>query len=298
MKQINAAGGLGIMPTSSFPNHGVGSFVLGLALRHGVKRTIGRHDGLARLVTSFAGDDVVIDDVQAVIYDLCRARVVDVKQAVDLQLRYLRERDADGIEGHDESLYCSFDPFGDFETRGYLRNAFVEKRPDLIKASEHMVFALNIEAAIEFLAREEFVAYESFLSVHRMLFSDFYPWAGQDRGLTAPNSMISKGTVEFALPGFSRRAIEDGLRRCESGSVMAEVAGAVMGCFAYGHPFLDGNGRTIFLVHMELCRRRGCSIQWSRVDRDHYLEALTQELAHPDEGVLDFFLRPFLTNRS
>ena len=80
MKQVNAADGLGIIPTSSFPNHGVGSFVLGLALRHGVKRTIGRHDGLARLVTSFAGDDVVIDDVQAVIYDLCRALVVDVKQ--------------------------------------------------------------------------------------------------------------------------------------------------------------------------------------------------------------------------
>jgi fido (protein-threonine AMPylation protein) len=29
----------------------------------------------------------------------------------------------------------------------------------------------------------------------------------------------------------------------------------VMGLFAYGHPFLDGNGRTMLIIHSELCRR-------------------------------------------
>jgi cell filamentation protein len=35
--------------------------------------------------------------------------------------------------------------------------------------------------------------------------------------------------------------------------VLAKKPGVVMGQFAWGHPFLDGNGRTMLIVHTELC---------------------------------------------
>ena len=37
-----------------------------------------------------------------------------------------------------------FDPFGDFETRGYLRNVFAEKDPAIIKRLEHQAFRQRI----------------------------------------------------------------------------------------------------------------------------------------------------------
>ena len=57
----------------------------------------------------------------------------------------------------------TFDPFGDFETQGYLRN----------------------------LAKVKRLTYIGLLETHRILFEAVYPWAGQDRGKTAPD--LAKG---------------------------------------------------------------------------------------------------------
>jgi len=68
-----------------------------------------------------------------------------------------------------------------------------------------------------------------------------------------------------------------------------------MGAFAWGHPFLDGNGRTMLLVHAELCHRTNISINWSATHKHDYLQALAQELQSPQSGHLDAYLRPFVT---
>jgi fido (protein-threonine AMPylation protein) len=39
--------------------------------------------------------------------------------------------------------------------------------------------------------------------------------------------------------------------------------GQIMGYLAYGHPFLDGYGRTIMTVHSALAQRAGFSIDWT-----------------------------------
>jgi cell filamentation protein len=67
---------------------------------------------------------------------------------------------------------------------------------------------------------------------------------------------------------------------------MAAKPGEVMGFFAYGHPFLDG--RTMLLVHVELCHRAGFSIEWHRTNKTHYLAAL---------GILDRYLLQFKGRR-
>jgi cell filamentation protein len=67
-----------------------------------------------------------------------------------------------------------------------------------------------------------------------------------------------------------------------------------MGYLAHAHPFLDGNGRTLMLVHSELAHRASFSIDWSKVSKESYLDALTRELERPGTGELDSYLKPFV----
>jgi cell filamentation protein len=66
-----------------------------------------------------------------------------------------------------------------------------------------------------------------------------------------------------------------------------------MGHRAFGHPFLDGNGRTIMVVHALLAQRAGFSIDWAKTDKTAYLTALTKEIKEPGKGHLDAYLTGF-----
>jgi cell filamentation protein len=188
----------------------------------------------------------------------------------------------------------TFDPFGDFETRGYLRNAASEKDPSIVKRLEHTAFMTGIDEAFAFLAKRPELEYSDVLGTHRTLFSSVYPWAGQDRTQTAPLLTIRKGSVIFANPPEIRRAVEHGLRLGQNRKAMVEHPGEVMGYLAFGHPFLDGNGRTIMTVHSIMAQRAGFSIDWSATDKLAYLDALTKELDAPGKGILDSYLKQFV----
>lgn len=187
-----------------------------------------------------------------------------------------------------------FDPFGDFATAGYLRNSQREKDPQIIKVLEHQLYRTMLPKALDYLAGVRRIDYKAFLQVHRILFEGLYPWAGQDRAHTMPDRAVIKGDVVFCHPQDCERAVMHGLRLAQEGGQMAEHPGRIMGMFAYGHPFLDGNGRTMLLVHAELCSRAEMSVDWSRTDKDRYLGALTREIAEPTVGHLDAYLRPFI----
>ncbi|WP_374436517.1 Fic/DOC family protein [Tabrizicola sp.] len=187
-----------------------------------------------------------------------------------------------------------FDPFGDFDQAGYLQNVLGLSDPEEVKTVEHTTFLANLPDAIEALRTSKNITYQSFLDTHRILFGDFYPWAGHDRAEVAADLQISKGPkVVFANAPDIRRAIDYGLRLAEAPG-LRQVPGAVMGYFAHAHPFLDGNGRTLMLVFGELCFRHGFSIAWERTSKSDYLTALTEELAAPEKGILDCYLAPFL----
>ena len=70
----------------------------------------------------------------------------------------------------------SFDPFGDFETRGYLRNFFCEKDPNIIKHLEHSSFVAGIPEAFQYLGSIRRLTYDDVLKTHKILFGDIYPW--------------------------------------------------------------------------------------------------------------------------
>jgi cell filamentation protein len=190
----------------------------------------------------------------------------------------------------------TFDPFGDFDTRGYLRNTEQLKDPAKVKALAHRHFRKNVRSAFAALSRADRITYEDVLSAHKTLFGEIYPWAGEDRATTAPDLAISRGNRFdlFAHPRDIRRAAEYGLRRGQGAAFMASQPGEIMGMLAYAHPFLDGNGRTIMIVHTELAMRAGIGIDWTRTDKQDYLAALTRELERPANDELDTYLKPFV----
>lgn len=190
-----------------------------------------------------------------------------------------------------------FDPFKDFEQAGYLRNRFVEKDPKIVQELEHQLFRAGLNEAIVYLAKRRTLGYDDFLEVHRILFSAFYPWAGQDRAATAPDIAVTKAGTWFSHPLDARRAVEAGLQIARDKRQLRERPGEVMGLFAYGHPFLDGNGRTMLVIHSELCHRAGFCIEWHRTRKSDYLAALSAEIASPGRGILDGYLLPFAGGR-
>jgi cell filamentation protein len=188
----------------------------------------------------------------------------------------------------------TFDPFGDFHVRGYLRNFVEEKDPEAVRRLEHSSFETGLDDAIKHLQQAKDVTYADVLETHRRLFDAVYPWAGQDRASVLPDKAVTKGDVLFALPDEAQRAVDYALKLGNDIDVMAKKPGEVMGYFAYGHPFLDGNGRTIMVVHSVLAERAGISIDWSVTEKNAYLDALTKEIDQPGRGHLDGYLRPFV----
>jgi SpoVK/Ycf46/Vps4 family AAA+-type ATPase len=48
-----------------------------------------------------------------------------------------------------------FDPFGDFDTEGYLRNFDKEKDLEIVKIAEHELFRAQLPVALNFLAKKK-----------------------------------------------------------------------------------------------------------------------------------------------
>ena len=188
----------------------------------------------------------------------------------------------------------TFDPFGDFETQGYLRNLANEKDPEIVRRLEHASFVTGIDAAVERLRNIDQLSYPDLLQTHRILFEAVYPWAGQDRRTTTPELAISKGPVLFAHPNEIELAANYALNHGQDRVFMRAKPGEIMGYLAYAHPFLDGNGRTIMLVHAALAQRAGFSIDWAATDKTAYLTVLTKELEYPGNGHLDSHLKPLI----
>ncbi|MFC5698379.1 Fic/DOC family protein [Pseudomonas sp. GCM10022186] len=197
-----------------------------------------------------------------------------------------------------------FDPFGDFDTAGYLRNRLQLKDLDQVKRLEHMAFEANLEEALAYLAGIAEIDYEAILRVHSTLFGDFYPWAGQDRAALVPHLAVFKGSegdphrTAFEHPAAIERAVNYALQLAADRNQFRAKPGGVLGNLAFAHPFLDGNGRTLLLVYMEICYRSGFAIEWAKTRKLDYLKALSLEIEHPAKGHLDSYLAPFVTEIS
>jgi cell filamentation protein len=116
---------------------------------------------------------------------------------------------------------------------------------------------------------------------------------GQGRIASPP---LPKGPVIFANPAEIRPAVEYALGKARDKDYLRAHPGEIIGYLAFGHPFLDGNGRTIVTLFAVMAQRAGFSIDWSAVNKDVYLSTLTKEIENPSKGYLDNYLRPLIRN--
>ena len=188
----------------------------------------------------------------------------------------------------------TFDPFGDFASRGYLRNSRGFKRTQAIKRFEHRKFEEKLELGQTQLRGCVSIGYQEFLQTHRILFGTVYPWAGQDRAALGLATPIFKGRLHFAGAEQIERIASQALKLAADPTIMPRQPGMIFAELAYAHPFLEGNGRTILAVHAELARRSAISVDWRAVPVRDYLIELTKEIVLPGSGLLDGFLAPFV----
>jgi len=188
------------------------------------------------------------------------------------------------------------DPFGDYETAGYLRNHYQEKDLNLIGHLETAAFEQEIVHVVRSLRKAPSITYEHVTTTHQNLFQSVYPWAGQDRSTTAPTIAIVKAGSKtlFAHPADVQRAAEHALHLGQDRNYLRGHPREVFGYLAHAHPFLEGNGRTILTIFAELSRRAGFHIQWEAMDKTEFLETLTRELLQPGKATMDQFVLPFL----
>ena len=188
------------------------------------------------------------------------------------------------------------DPFGDYDSAGYLRNHFGIKNLSIVGRLEVAAFQDEVHEVIRYLRRIPRIGYGHVLDVHRRLFSSVYPWAGEDRSTNAPHLAIVKAGYNnlFAHPEDVQRATEYALSLATNAIYLTAHPGEVFGYLAHAHPFLEGNGRTILTIFADLCRRAGFHIEWEAIPTSDFLRSLTHELLEPGrhlDGLLKDYTR-------
>lgn len=123
------------------------------------------------------------------------------------------------------------DPFGDYQTEGYLRNLFKEKDLEIVGHLEAAAFESQVLQAIRYLRRQPKIHYDHITETHRQLFDSLYPWAGQDRSENAPHIAIVKAGYKtlFAHPADIRKAAEYALDRAKDTKYLRDHPGEVFG---------------------------------------------------------------------
>ena len=126
-------------------------------------------------------------------------------------------------------------------------------------------------------------------NIHRRLFGGLYDFAGKIRTLN-----ISKGGFRFANCLYLD-AILPIIEKMPEGTFEEIIAKYVEMNIA--HPFMEGNGRaTRIWLDMMLKRSLGRVVEWQKVDKDMYLQAMERSPINDLE--LRVLLQPALTDRT
>lgn len=138
------------------------------------------------------------------------------------------------------------------------------------------------------IARMEVGTVKGLRDIHQYIFDGLYDFAGQVRKLN-----ISKGGFRFANCLYLE-AILPVIERMPERTYEEIIAKYVEMNIA--HPFMEGNGRaTRIWLDMMLRKNLGQVVDWQRVDKDLYLQAMERSPVNDLE--LRVLLQPALTDR-
>lgn len=123
-------------------------------------------------------------------------------------------------------------------------------------------------------------------AIHKSLFQDVYPWAGELRGVDT-----SKGStyfcphdqIESEFIGLSEYLAQSSLYGNEELSIedFSREAAIYFGRLNWIHPFREGNGRTQRVLFSYLAAEHGISLVWSAVSKDAMVRACNDAMSDP-----------------
>ena len=165
----------------------------------------------------------------------------------------------------------------------------ITESPELARIEEK----LSKQRALELfetgaLDRLESGTFAALASIHRALFSDIYDFAGEKRTVN-----IAKGNFRFASVMYLDAALENIERMPQS--TFDEIVEKYVE-MNVAHPFREGNGRSMRLwLDGMLKKALGQVVDWSRVDKEDYLQAMERSPVKDLE--IKALLKAALTNQ-
>lgn len=128
--------------------------------------------------------------------------------------------------------------------------------------------------------------FESLAKIHRYLFEEIYSFAGEIR-----RENISKGGFRFASALYLESALSsiDQMPQVTFDEIIEKYVEMNV-----AHPFREGNGRSARIwLDLMLKKELGVVIDWSKVDKDEYLQAMERSPIRDLE--IKFLLKNVLT---
>ncbi len=130
--------------------------------------------------------------------------------------------------------------------------------------------------------------YLSLAAIHKYLFEDIYPFAGQRRTVN-----LAKGNFRFAPVMYLDAALEniDKMPQSTFDEILEKYVEMNI-----AHPFREGNGRsTRIWLDLILKKELGLVVDWSKVDKEDYLLAMERSPIRDTE--IKHLLKQALTDR-
>lgn len=124
--------------------------------------------------------------------------------------------------------------------------------------------------------------------IHGYLFGGLYEFAGQIRTMN-----MAKGGFQFAMAQYLNQTLADieKMPEVDFDQIMDKYVEMNV-----AHPFIEGNGRsTRIWLDMILKKRLGLCIDWSRVDKQKYLDAMKRSVV--DGTAIKSLLKVALTDK-
>ncbi len=124
--------------------------------------------------------------------------------------------------------------------------------------------------------------------IHKALFDGLYDFAGKIRTLN-----IAKGNFRFANTLYLQEVLS-AVEKMPENTFEEIIAKYVE--MNVAHPFMEGNGRsTRIWLDMILKKRLGKVVEWEKIDKVQYLQAMERSVINDLE--LRFLIQPNLTDR-
>lgn len=264
---------------------------------------------------------VEVDSADVVL--LARRNACPAGTAVGVRVAEQHVRDLDGRGRYlvdrgvaEQGIIRAYQPWhADVETdenarwRGYLddtynftlRNLLDAQTPDTLREAEDDRVAIRLMELAE-RPVDQTLDLDHLREVHRRLFQDVYPWAGETRtvnmGRPGGPSFAPWAEVEGRWDALADRIEEQDRLRGVGRDDFAPAAASIYNEVNTLHAFREGNGRTQRVFMDDLARGAGWQLDWTRVTGpvndhacvearrgdDRELRAMFDQIAQPAPG--------------